>query len=304
MVTKMTALLLGVVLVTSACDARATSESATDLRKPLRVAMRAGDTLDVLQGLRQFSIQLLPIGDSQKRLEALEDGTVDVTNAVADATFAAFYRGAPGRTPLKNIRGIALMNRAVVHLLVGPHVEPTKSLRGMRIVLGDPAGASRSIGERLINAMGVPLSQISGEFVPYEDGVDKLLRGETDAVIASVLPPQEVVIRALRGGARLRELSGAEVDRLREHYPLLRRTVLPAGTYPGQNAPLHTVGVDLLLVCRADLDSDIVYSLTRAMFETMRGPMRRELDPYRAPATVIPLHQGAARYYREREMQR
>jgi TRAP-type uncharacterized transport system substrate-binding protein len=32
--------------------------------------------------------------------------------------------------------------------------------------------------------------------------------------------------------------------------------------------------------------------------------VRRQVDPHRAPATVIPLHPGAARYYREREMHR
>ena len=111
-------------------------------------------------------------------------------------------------------------------------------------------------------------------------------------------------MRALRGGARLLEIKGPEVDRLRVHYPLLRRTLLPRGTYPGQDVPLHTVGVDLLLVCRADLDTELVYELTRALFEEIPKHVRRQVDPHRAPATVIPLHPGAARYYREREMQR
>jgi len=64
------------------------------------------------------------------------------------------------------------------------------------------------------------------------------------------------------------------------------------------------VGVDLLLVCRADLDSAVVYAITRALFEDIPRLARRQIDPYRAAATVIPLHPGAARYYREREMQR
>jgi len=38
------------------------------------------------------------------------------------------------------------------------------------------------------------------------------------------------------------------------YYPLLKRMLIPAGTYPGQNVPVHTIGVDVLLVCRADLD--------------------------------------------------
>jgi TRAP-type uncharacterized transport system substrate-binding protein len=67
---------------------------------------------------------------------------------------------------------------------------------------------------------------------------------------------------------------------------------------------VHTVGVDLLLVCRADLDKNLVYEVTRAYFEDTPENIRRQTDPQRAPAVVIPLHPGAARYYREREVSR
>jgi hypothetical protein len=80
--------------------------------------------------------------------------------------------------------------------------------------------------------------------------------------------------------------------------------VIPQGTYPGQLAAVHTVGVDLLLVCRADLDKNLVYEVTRAYFEDTPENIRRQTDPQRAPAVVIPLHPGAARYYREREVSR
>ena len=304
MLSRKTALVLSLLGVLAGCRARADTEPSAPW-PTLRFAMRPTEILSAFLRLPQFSIAVVPVGDSQKRLEAIEEGSIDVTNAVADVTYSAFYQGLPGHAaPLQKIRGIALMNRAVVHLLIGPHVDERNGLRGMRIVLGDPAGASRALGERLVNSMGVPSSEIDGEFVPYEAAAGKLLNGEVDALIATLLPPQEPIARALRGGARLLDINGREVDHLREHYPLLRRTLLPRGTYPGQDAPLHTVGVDLLLVCRADLDSALVYELTRALFEDIPRLARRQIDPYRAPATVIPLHQGAARYYREREMHR
>jgi TRAP transporter TAXI family solute receptor len=304
MLSRKTAVALILLAVLIACRTRAATDTVPP-RPTVRMAMRPTEILSAFLSLRQFSIQAVPIGDSQKRLEALEEGSIDVANAVADVTYSAFYQHLPGQTaPLQRIRGIALMNRAVVHLVTGPGVDLHKGLRGMRVVLGDPAGGNKALGERLISSMGVPSSEIRGEFAPYEEAVGKLLKGDVDALIATVQPPQEPIARALRGGARLREIRGPEVDRLRDHYPLLRRTLLPRGTYPGQDAPLHTVGVDLLLVCRADLDPVLVYQLTRALFEDIPAYVRRQVDPHRAPATVIPLHPGAARYYREREMHR
>jgi uncharacterized protein len=304
MLSRMAALSLAVSVVLTGCRARVDAEAATP-RPVLRISMRPTDTLTAFLDLPQFSMQAVPIGDAQKRLEALEKGSIDVASAVADVTYAAFYGRVPGRsTPLEKIRGIALMNRAVVHLLVGPTVNPRNGFHGMRIVLGDPAGGNSALGERLINSMGVATSTIRGEFAPYDVAADQLLKGDVDALVATVQPPHISIARALGGGARLLEIKGPEVDRLRVHYPLLRRTVLPRGTYPGQDVPLHTVGVDLLFVCRADLDAQLVYELTRALLEDIPKRIRREVDPHRAPATVIPLHPGAARYYREREMQR
>lgn len=304
MFSRKVALGLSVLVVLTGCRTRAAAESATP-RPALRISMRPTEILSAFLNLPQFSVQVVTIGDAQKRLEALQGDSVDVANVVADVAYAAFYGSLPGHSsPLQNIRGIALWSRAVVHVLIGPMVDPSRGFRGMRVVFGDPAGGNSALGERLVNSMGVSTSAVSGEFAAYDMAVDKLLKGEVDAVIATMSPPQELIARALRGGARLREFKGPDVDRLRVHYPLLRRTLLPRGTYPGQDVPLHTVGVDLLLVCRADLDTELVYEVTRALFEDIPRRVRRQVDPHRAPATVIPLHPGAARYYREREMQR
>ena len=304
MLSRKAALGLIVVVVTDRMSC-ARGRGSGNPRPVVRISMRPTDTLSAFLDLPQFSVQAVPIGDARKRLEALERGSVDVASAVADVTYAAFYGRLPGDSaPLQKIRGIALMNRAVVHLLIGPKVDPSNGLRGMRIVLGDPVGGNSALGERLVNSMGVSTNSIRGEFAPYDVAADMLLKGGVDALIATVQPPHASIARALDGGARLLEIKGPEVDRLRAHYPLLRRTLLPRFTYPGQDVPLHTVGVDLLLVGRADLDTQLVYELTRALLEDIPKRVRREVDPHRAPATVIPLHPGAARYYREREMHR
>jgi TRAP transporter TAXI family solute receptor len=296
MLNRKVALGLCAVVALAACDMRASVEPVT-ARPALRISMRPTEILSAFLSLRRFSTQAVTIGDSVKRLEALQDGSIDVANVVADVTYLAFNGRLPEHpAPLQKIRGMALMNRAVVHVLIGPRVDPSRGFRGMRIVLGDPTGGNASLGERLVNSTGVATSAIHGEFAPYDAAVEKLLKGDVDAAIGAAVDRPGIRQAALRGGARLLEINGPEVDHLRVYYPLLRRTLLPRGTYPGQDTPLHTVGVDLLLVCRADLDNDVVYELTRALFEEVPQLIRRQLDPQRAPATVIPLHPGAARY--------
>jgi TRAP transporter TAXI family solute receptor len=106
---------------------------------------------------------------------------------------------------------------------------------------------------------------------------------------------------------RLLPVPRGQVQAMRAQYPFLEPMVVPAGTYEGQDADVETVGVSNLLLCRRDLDETLAYQLTRTFFEslpqlTRAHPAAGLIDPEQAPATPIPLHPGAARYYREREI--
>src|SRR2546427_193445 len=302
--TTAAALVLSTAITIAACDARPAANRSTP-RPIVRMSSSETTVLSTLLNLPQFSVQLTDIGDSEKRLVALQQGSVDLAVATADVTYLAFNGLLADRSqPMDKLRGIALLHSAAVHLLARPGANPGRGFRGMRVVLGDPVGANEALGERLINSMGIARSEIRGEFLPRGVAVERLLKGEVDAAIVIGRPPQEPVVRALHGGSRLLDIDGPQIDRLRLYYPLLGRTLIPRGTYPGQDVPVHTLGGDLLLVCRGDLDNKLVYDLTRAYFEQSLGNGQNQTDPQRAPAVVIPLHPGAARYYREREVSR
>ena len=71
----------------------------------------------------------------------------------------------------------------------------------------------------------------------------------------------------------------------------------------GNHPEVETIGVDSLMVCRDDLSEELVYWITRSLVESLAGlPRSTALDPEQVHATPIPLHAGAARYYREQEL--
>lgn len=62
-----------------------------------------------------------------------------------------------------------------------------------------------------------------------------------------------------------------------------------------------------MLLCRSGLDEELVYRLTKQLFAALPGlsveeSSLRTMDLEEAPATPVPLHEGAARYYREWEL--
>src|SRR5262249_26032058 len=143
-----------------------------------------------------------------------------------------------------------------------------------------------------------------------DDIAASLARGEVDAAFVTGYYPVASVAASTRAGARVVPIDDRGSERLTREYPFLRRVVIPANTYAGQSEPIHTLGIDRLLLWRSDLDDGLVYTLTRRLFESLphtpafTRTSLRLMELEQASATPIPLHKGAARYYRERELMR
>jgi TRAP transporter TAXI family solute receptor len=135
-----------------------------------------------------------------------------------------------------------------------------------------------------------------------------LARGAADLMFATAYYPAQTVTEATQAGAKLLPIDGDVAEQLRHTYPFVRRVSIPAHTYPGQPTAVETIGVDRLFVCRNDLDEGVVYDLTQRFFEALSTIFStprvstRLMDLDRASATPIPLHRGAAQYYRELEL--
>ncbi|WP_439577056.1 TAXI family TRAP transporter solute-binding subunit [Elioraea sp.] len=83
-------------------------------------------------------------------------------------------------------------------------------------------------------------------------------------------------------------------------------SVIPANTYPGQSGPVNTLDLSTIVFARADLSEAMVYDITRAMAENkprlvaaFAGFAGWEPEDL-AKGLPIPVHPGAARYFRER----
>jgi TRAP transporter TAXI family solute receptor len=145
--------------------------------------------------------------------------------------------------------------------------------------------------------------------VGFNEGAAALRSGQLDAMFDNANYPVDWVRAEIAAGARLLPLTGDAIDELRRAYPFLRPASIPAGTYRAQSRAIHTIGVDTVLVCRGDMPERLGYEVTRAIFEVLPGITETSrassfFDLEQAAATPIPLHEGAARYYRERELMR
>jgi hypothetical protein len=187
----------------------------------------------------------------------------------------------------------------------GSAIADAASLRGRRVAVGPTGSGSALTAQIVLRALGIDETAVLVEPLKYNEAAARLAAGTIDALFVTGSDPVDSVRVSTQAGARILPLGGPAIEQLRHDYPFFRPTVIQGGTYPGHPAPIRTIGVDNLLLCRRGLDESAVHDLTEQFF--LQLPSMRILggmDLEQAPATPIPLHDGAARYYRERELER
>lgn len=256
-------------------------------------------------------IQSIDTPGSVRNIEVLDDGTADIGLAQAGIAYMAYNgRLREPKRALRGIRGIAVLNSSAVHLLVGP----ASTIRSMDELRGRRVGTNRESSGAGVTSQMV----LRGYFQPGEvkevnasvpQTQEMLLNGDIDAAFTISSVPNDEAKRLTDADARFLEIFGPAADRLRTRYPFFRSEIIPARTYKGQDKPVHTLSVDVVLLARAGLDDAMVRRLTDGLFRMLPQlsaelPFLKSMVPERAPATPVPLHPGAALYYRERELRR
>jgi len=228
----------------------------------------------------------------------------------ADAVYMAYRHGVEGDpTPYVNLRGVAVLWRNVLTVVVqrDGHYRGVTDLRGKRVGIFPAGTATEFLSRALLHAYGMSYSDVQPVFDANSAAL--MEKGELDAAIfvTPVLPDR--VAEGLRQSGHLSVLSipRSIINELLRAQPFLHPALIAASDLPPSATDLETVGIDALLICRDDLADEVVYQFTREFFAAlpalaMNNPEAANVDVEKAPATPIPLHSGAARYYREREV--
>lgn len=311
------------VLLTAACGTPAVEGPPVTVRIAT-INQDLGDALARVYNEQIPGVQaaVAPADKSNANLYAVEAGRSDVAFVRADLAYEAHSQGTPQHPhPHRRLRGIAVVGRGLLHVVVpsGSPVHTVAELRGAPLGVasawvssrdGTASDANRGLYRRLLVAIGA-LHADGIEPVPIQpaevmDALDTRMVAAALSLTPSETPALSRVTHR-RLDLRLLEIAPDVALQIRAQHPFFKPALIPAGTYPGQEEDVRTVGVDTLLVCHESLAEEVVYSLVKTLFASLPELMEtsevmRTVDPDLAPATPIALHPGAARYYREREL--
>ena len=121
-------------------------------------------------------------------------------------------------------------------------------------------------------------------------------------------PVPAIVDAASMQPLHLLAIAGKPREALLRAYPFIAEAIIPGATYPGIDADTQTVAVPTLLVVSAAVSDDLVYGITKALWQDSTRRLLENGHPAGKAirfenalrGIAIPLHPGAARYYTER----
>ena len=240
----------------------------------------------------------------------LEEGEVEMAVVPSNTAYLAYTQGwGDLPRPHSRLRGIAALNTLPLQLVTteASGIRNWRDIRGRRVAIG-PAGSTTEVTVKMtLEGLGLSLADIRRQWISNNEIVAKFRAGNVDAVFLRAYNASPLTEKVMEvPGARMISISRKEIEMIRSRYPFLHSTLIPAGMY-GNRPGIATVGVDTVMVCRSDLPEELVYWITRALVDSMTAAVRttnpvHQPDPDQVYATPIPLHPGAARYYREREL--
>ena len=252
-------------------------------------------------------------GGSVFNINTIKAGELDLGVSQSDV----MYNAAKGEKQFKDSGAYGDL-RAVMSLHPEPftvvarkeaNVKSFADFKGKKFNVGNPGSGTRASMEELLTAMGWKLSDFSlaSELKADEHG-PALCDGKIDGFFYGVgHPSANIQDPTTSCGAKLVSLTGPVVDKLVADKPYYAKVSIPAGLYPNNPQATPTYGVLATVVASAKTPADTIYAVTKAVFDNFDEfkklhPALAHLKPEDMVKNGLsaPLHDGAARYYKEK----
>ena len=248
-------------------------------------------------------------GASVENINLLNAGDVDLILVQNDLTHYAVHgqEAFKGRQ-IDTLRVIARLYPETIHIVASKEsgIKTIADFKGRNISVGAPGSGNEANARQIFDIYGLTYDDIKPHFISYAETTDHFKDRLVDAFIYTTGVPnpsiqdistlQDIVFVPIEGEMR---------DKLIAKYPFFAKNTLPGGSYRGVDKPVETVAVQCILVARADLSEDTVYTITKALFSNLeaignahaKGKSSKITEALFGVST--PLHPGAEKFYKE-----
>ncbi|GAH52104.1 unnamed protein product, partial [marine sediment metagenome] len=188
-------------------------------------------------------------------------------------------------------------------------IREIKDLKDKRVNLGNPGSGHLQNSKDVLEAAGLTERDLSAEYVRAVEAPGLLQDERVDAFFYTVGHPSSNIKEATSGRIKvfIVPIRGPDIDKMLEKYPYYAKSKISHSfyRYALNTEDIETIGVKATFVTSKKVDEDIVYAITKEVFENFED--FKALHPAYEVLTKenmlkglsAPIHKGALKYYKE-----
>jgi uncharacterized protein len=254
-----------------------------------------------------FSVEPRNTKGSTENIPLLEAGSLDIALVTGEPAYEAFEGIGRPRSDLKIIT--AMYSTAGMFVVrADSNAQSIRDLVGKPVAFGAKGSGLTILSRYVLDGLGLDQNKdFQAIFLDKAgDGPAMVLDGRAVALWGGGVGWPGFANVAQAGG-RFIAPDKDEATRIRAKHSFLKALMLPANSYPGQTAPVHSVGSWSFVLSRSNLDDEVAYALARALHKGGEAFANRlaqagETTPQNTAAAAPRLeliHPGVQKYLRE-----
>ncbi|WP_440889572.1 TAXI family TRAP transporter solute-binding subunit [Vibrio sp. WZ-1] len=214
----------------------------------------------------------------------------------------------------EQLRSVSMLWQNVEHFIVRSDLAKTgtvtdlNNLDGRKFSIGKKNSGTENSGRQIMKGLKVDPDKFNLAYMGYGGSASALQNGTIDGMNTPAGVPVGAVTQAFAALGKdisILSFTDEQIKEANGSYNLWTKYEIPANTYPGLDKPITTIAQPNFLAVREDISEEDVYQLTKAIYENL--PFLQGIHKATKAMAIekaiaglpVPLHPGAARYYKE-----
>lgn len=217
--------------------------------------------------------------------------------------------------PQKQLRSVTMLWQNVEQFIIkrewakNGDMSDLENLRGKTMALGKKNSGTLGSNRKILSNLGYDIDKdFKLMYAGYGPSAEALQNGKVDGINTPAGVPTGAVTKLFAAASdRITplQMTPEQATKADGGLGLWTPYLIKTGTYPNQNADWHTIAQPNFLAVNEDVPEEFVYLLTKTIYENLpflqaihKATKAMALEKALA-GLPVPLHPGAAKYYRE-----
>ncbi|WP_152656962.1 TAXI family TRAP transporter solute-binding subunit [Oceanobacillus sp. CFH 90083] len=264
-----------------------------------------GEMASIISANTDVSADAISSNASAENVMSIENGDIDVAFVQTDVVAHAVEGINAFDEPVEHVLALGSLYPETVQIVTteGSGIESVEDLEGRTVSVGAPGSGTYINAEQILEVHGMTMDDINAQNLDFGESTGGIQDGNIDAAfITAGTPTGAVEGLSATVDVAIVPITQDKIDELVEAYPYYASDTVEEGTY-GLSEDVETVAVLAMLAVSDSLSEDLVYDMTKALYENAEGMAHEKASFIRLENALdgigIDLHPGAEKYFNE-----